>query len=787
MLPHSLRPFLLSLFFVGFVVPVVTAADWIHWRGPNQNGHALETGLPDSFDPAKKENVVWSAPYGGRSSPLVMGGRIYVLQGFGEGFGEGERVVCLEEKSGKKVWEHALPIFHSDVVSSRLGWTPLTADPATGYVYANTTAGDLVCLDKDGKKVWVRQLTEEFGRFTGYGGRIAAPIFDSGLVIIGIINSSWGDMARGANRFYAFDGKTGAVVWIADTGLPTRSTYQSNPVVAVIGGQRLLITGGGDGALHAFKVRTGEKVWTYPFAAGHASPSPIVDGNLVYAAHGEENLDSPTLGRVICVDASQIDPKTKKPKLVWEYQRSQRFGLSSPALADGVLYVPEDSGDLYAFDAKNGKVLWKFRYGTEVRGAPLVADGKLYIFDVKGKMWIIELDGKKAPTNTFDYQFREPGKQTETNGTPIAVNGRVYFNTRTDLLCLGDPKAKATPAKYKPMPEEAPYKEHAIAGVRLFPAEITAKPGETIKFKYVFVDANGREVTSNLPDPPKTWTIVTPAKTPTGAQPPPLAGKLEEGTLVLGPNPTQQGYVEFKMGDLTARARVRVAAQLPFRADFEKAPDGSSPGGWVNTNGKYLVHVLPDGNHVLSKVNNDARPPLAKAIAYITEPTATDYTVQTDFMGTQVRDKMPDAGLVNSRYVLMIDGKPDPERDNKHTVRITSWEARPRVNVVATYDWKPNTWYTTKFVVEQKEKTALVRGKVWEKGKPEPAAWTVEFEDPFPIRHGAGGLYGYIPNVSEQGGMAIPGSELFFDNLSIAPNGAPKQPAPKGPAPGEKK
>jgi outer membrane protein assembly factor BamB len=794
MLPTlSLRlPFALALLTA--LTASANAADWTHWRGPNQNGHSLETGLPDSFDPAKKENVIWSAPYGGRSSPLVLGGRIYVLQGFGEGFGESERVVCLDEKSGKKLWEYAVPIFHSDVVSSRLGWTPLTADPATGHLYVNTTAGDLICLDKDGKKVWVRQLTEEFGRFTGYGGRISAPIFDSGLVIIGIINSAWGDTARGANRFYAFDGKEGKVVWIADTGLQNRSTYQSNPVVAVIGGQRLLITAGGDGALHAFKVRTGEKVWSYAFSAGAANPSPVVDGNLVYAAHGEENLDSPTLGRVICVDASIIDPKTKKPKLVWEYQKSQRFGLSSPALADGVLYMPEDSGDLYAFDAKNGKFLWKHRYGTEVRGAPLVADKKIYIFDVKGKLSIIPIDGKNKPdpADVFEYQFREVinGRPvvSETNGTPIAVNGRVYFNTRTDLLCLGDPKAKAAPAKYKPMPEEAPYKENAIAAARLFPYEVTAKAGATVKFQVVLVDANGREVKSNLPDPVAEWTIVTPAKTPTGAQPPPLVGKLEgttgEGTVVLGPNPSQQGYVEFKMGPHTARARIRVAPQLPFHADFDKAPAGSSPGGWVNTNGKYIVKQLPDGNHVLSKVNDDARPPLAKAIGYVTEPDATDYTVQVDFMGTEVRGKLPDAGLVNSRYVLMIDGKPDPDRDNKHTVRITSWEARPRVNVVVTYDWKPDTWYTARFVVEQKEKTALVRGKVWKKGEPEPGAWTVEFEDPNPIRNGAGGLYGYIPNVSEQGGMTLPGSELYFDSLHITRNGAA---APKPKAPDEKK
>lgn len=759
---------------------LASAADWVHWRGPAMNGHSLEKGLPADFDPAKKENVAWTAPYGGRAAPLVMGGRVYVLQGYGEGLGESERVVCLDEATGKKLWEFEQRIYHAEIVSSRLGWSPLTGDPAAGTVFAHTTAGNLVCLDKDGKLVWQRQMTEEFGRVSGYGGRIAAPTFDSGLVVFGMLSSSWGDQARGWNRFVALDGKTGAVVWIAETPYPLKSTYQSNPVVAVIGGQRLLITGGGDGALHAFKVRTGEHVWSYKFSGGAVNPSPVVDGNLVYCSHGEENPDKPIIGRVICVDASQIDPKEKEPKLVWEYIGGKRFGLSSPALADGVLYVPEDSGELYAFDAKSGKILWKHRYATEVRGAPLVADSKVYIFDVKGRLSIVPLKngGKVKPDedDVFVYQFRETIKgkvvQTETNGTPIAVNGRVYLTSRTDLLALAGPNAKPAKVNYKPMPAE-PASDGKAVGARLFPHEITAKPGTEVKFEVVYFDANGRPV--KAPAGGKaTWSIVTPGKTPTGAQPPPLAAKVTgtatEGALALEKNPSQQGYVEFTDGMVTARARVRVAAQVPIRADFDKAPDGSSPAGWVNTNGKFLVKKLADGNHVLSKLNTDARPPLAKANGYITTPDASDYTVAADVMGTEVRGKLPDAGLINSRYTFVLDGKPDAEL-GKRTVRLTSWEARPRINVAVPFEWQPDTWYSMKLTVEQEEKQAVIRGKIWKKGDEEPKGWTIEFRDPVPNRTGAAGLYGYISNVQEANGKVEPGSELYFDNLAVTPNG----------------
>ena len=55
MLPSlSLRlPFALAL-LAGLTASAAQGADWIHWRGPNQNGHSLETGLPDSFEPTQK-------------------------------------------------------------------------------------------------------------------------------------------------------------------------------------------------------------------------------------------------------------------------------------------------------------------------------------------------------------------------------------------------------------------------------------------------------------------------------------------------------------------------------------------------------------------------------------------------------------------------------------------------------------------------------------------------------------------------------------------------------------
>jgi len=780
-----------AVLILGLCAIPTLAGDWLHWRGPEQNGVSKETGLPDTFSVGEvgKNNLIWKKPIGGRSAPLIYKGNLYLITASGSGLTEGERVVCMSETTGELVWEKAFNVFHTDIVSSRLGWTSLTIDPVAGSVFCHGTQGHVYCFDaKTGAVKWLRNLTEEFGRVTGYGGRIVSPIYDSGLVIVGMINSSWGNHARAANRFVAFDSTTGEVVWWAESPYAIRGTYYSNPVVSVINGQRTLITSGGDGYAHAFKVRTGERLWSYRFSEGVANPSPVVDGNLVYAAHGEENPGGGPIGKIVCLDASKVDAKTKQPKLVWETKKIQlangttrqgiRFGLASPAIADGILYAPDDAGELYAFDAKTGKGLWTYKYGTVSRGAPLVVDGKLYIFDVNAKLSVLKLNGQDEPQELEVLPFRSVQGQgfVETHGTPVAVNGRLFFCTREFMYCIGKGDSKPTTPVYKPLAAEPALAEDAApTAIRIVPAEVTSAPGKVVEFRVEFLDANGRTV--KAPEGAKIeWAIPTPP-VPMGATagPPALNGEIKadgaKAIVTVGKLPSQQGYVSAKLGTIVApMARVRVAPQLPISVDFEKTPEGVAPGGWVNANGKYVVKKLDDGNKVLSKINNDSRPPIARAYSYITLPTSTGYSIECDVQASMVRSKMPDMGIVNSRYLLVMDGKDDTEFANERTLRIISWEARPRINKGVAFPWKEKVWYRMKFVIDMEGKEAILRGKVWDKATPEPEAWTVEFRDPAPNTEGAAALYGYVTNMLVTEDKTLPGSEIFYDNLLVKPN-----------------
>ena len=148
---------------------------------------------------------------------------------------------------------------------------------------------------------------------------------------------------------------------------------------------------------------------------------------------------------------------------------------------------------------------------------------------------------------------------------------------------------------------------------------------------------------------------------------------------------------------------------------------GAVPAGWVNTQGKYRVVEIKedDGMHkVLFKVNNNPRPPLARANAYITLPSSTNYTIQADMKGVAVNQQLGDMGVIANRYLLLMDPKTTPE-DPIPKLRLVTWEALPpepagRVSASTHFKWSEKVWYTVKLTVTVEANQAIAKGKAWE-------------------------------------------------------------------------
>jgi outer membrane protein assembly factor BamB len=738
------------------------AADWSNWRGPEQNGVARDVNLPDKW------TLIWQNNYGSRTTPIVQGGHVYTISRVGQGVTQQERVNCFDAETGNPLWEHRFNVFFTDIVAERLGWTNLVGDPETGNVYAHTTGGFLVCFSKDGKILWQHSVIEEYGRIAGYGGRVTSPIVDGDLLLLGLVNATWGQNAIGRNRFVAFDKKTGNVVWWASTGLPVKDTYYSVPIVAVVGGQRLLISGGGDGGVHAFKVRTGEKVWSHVLCNGAVNCSPVVSGDLIYIGHGEENKGSNTQGAVVCLDGSKV--ANGKPKVVWE-EKGIKEKFASPVIHEGKLYVCDEAGRLYCLNAKNGEELWNYDYGKQTRGSPVLADGKIYVTEVDSKFHILKPTADGCDELHAQYFPPRPdGAIVQLNASPAVANGRIYVTSTVGLYCIGTKNGKA--GTVPPPVKEAPVaKDAKPAHLQVYPGEVVLQPGESAELTARAFDDHGRLIGETK----VTWSLAgmrppegAPSPAPGTSSPPPapaLLGELsaKEGTTtkvtVAKAPPGQFGRVVATLGDLTGSCRVRVAPRLPYSADFSKVPVGRTPGGWVNTQGKFSVIELKDGKKVLKKRNDAPSPLVARANAFIGLPSMRDYTIEADVQSTKVGDDLSDVGVVANRYVLQLSG-------NVQQVGIISWDAQKRVDKSIAFSWKPDVWYRLKLTVEVNGDKAMVKGKVWPRAEAEPKDWTIEFVDPAPNKEGAPALYGYSAGI-------LPdrlGSEIYYDDVRVTPN-----------------
>jgi outer membrane protein assembly factor BamB len=754
------------------------AEDWTHWRGPTQNGVSNDKNLPDDWNP-KGKNVIWSAPVGSRSAPVVSRGKVYLIGSVNpDQVTEQERVTCLDAETGKTVWEHRFNVFLTDIVTNRVGWAVPCADPETGNVYTHGTQGLLTCFSEDGKIVWQHSLTEEYGRVSGYGGRTSSPIVIDDLVIIHMVQSSWGDNGRGGFRFAAFDKKTGENRWWSKTDVPPLDTTYSVPIALDVNGMKLVIAGGGDQAIHALKANTGEHVWKMIFTAARGiNVSPVADyqKGWVYFCQSEENVGTNVQGCVMCVDAGKVE-KDGTPKIIWK-KLGILSGFGSPVLHEGRLYVVDNTAKMFCLDAATGNEIWTHKYGRNTKGSPVLADGKFYVGEVSSTWHVFRpLKDKAEKISSTRIPAGPGGTLVEVNSSPAVANGRIYFADTDNVYCVGSSREKPPVSPTTPDPINKPKPPVGPATFALvFPGDVSLKPGETYNVTLRLYDANGQFIGTKNAD---SWTLPTapppppvPGSPPNNAPIPALQGSVSpEGKVIISPSvKAQSGVVQGKITvdgkEIVAKGRVRVYPVLPFEENFEEVDLDRIPTGWINLAGKFRTVKNTDGTRVMKKLANNPNPLLARAYGYLGTPEMSEYTISADIMCNAKEENkvinMPNMGVANCRYLLAIDG-------TKQKLNLGSWESRRRVESNMDFNCKPGVWYSFTFKVTQEGDKAICLGKVWQKGMPEPTDWTIKLEDPSPNRTGAPAIYAYATAIPTSG--KGDGTEAFFDNVKVVPN-----------------
>ena len=99
-----MRNKLLIVLFAAGLAPALLASDWPESRGPSRDGTSPETNLPSRWSPAG-ENLAWTLPFGGRSTPVIHGNRLYLqTTTVGDVSVTQERLVAVEANSGRVLW-----------------------------------------------------------------------------------------------------------------------------------------------------------------------------------------------------------------------------------------------------------------------------------------------------------------------------------------------------------------------------------------------------------------------------------------------------------------------------------------------------------------------------------------------------------------------------------------------------------------------------------------------------------------------------------------------------------
>jgi outer membrane protein assembly factor BamB len=162
------RPATIAFSFAGIAFCIFLTAAWVNgddwpcWRGPHGDGIARETGLLQEW-PAQGPKQLWNADLsGGFSSVVVADGRMFTQT---KGVNE-EVVVCLDVATGNDLWRYRYPCDYAahksftggGMPASRTG--PRSTPTVDGdRVYTLGATGTFLCLEtKTGKKVWQQDL-----------------------------------------------------------------------------------------------------------------------------------------------------------------------------------------------------------------------------------------------------------------------------------------------------------------------------------------------------------------------------------------------------------------------------------------------------------------------------------------------------------------------------------------------------------------------------------------------------------------------------------------------------
>jgi outer membrane protein assembly factor BamB len=392
--------------------------NWPRWRGPLENGHTTETGLPVSWTDA---DLAWKTdlPGSGQSTPVVWGDRIFLTTALEGGK---ERVVLgLDRHTGKILWQQSAWKGEPEKVHIMNGWASSTCVTDGEIVIAFFGRGGIHAYTVDGKPLWSRDL----GKFESPWGVSACPI----LVDDMIVQNCDADIG---GYITALDKRTGKDIWRTERPLkadPTKSMRGwSTPIVVTAGGRREIVVNGHDG-VRAYDPANGRELWYCKSFNGRGEPTVTPAGDVLCVVNG------------LSGDFYSVRPggegDVTKSHMAWHTPRKGGRDCPSPIVVGKFVIVVDMRGLATCYDATDGHEYWKERIVGQVgncSASPIAANGLVYFVVEDGRTIVIK-PGEKLE---IVAESNLPCSDEEIfRASPTPSNGQLFIRSTKVLYAVG--------------------------------------------------------------------------------------------------------------------------------------------------------------------------------------------------------------------------------------------------------------------------------------------------------------------------------------------------------------
>lgn len=416
MIPKALAPALLFAVLASAedgVKMITTEGEganyWPGWRGPSAQGYVKGSGYPDTW--SSTDNVVWrtSIPGEGNSSPIVWDDRIFLTTS--RTGGHKLSLMSFDRGNGQLRWETEIPQRGVERGHAKNGHASATPVTDGTRVYASFGTHGLFAFDFDGAIAWQAAVP----KLDNYHGSAGSPILYQNTVIIYQDHQAQSFVA-------AFHKQTGKMVWRTERDA---RTGWGTPIVIHTGTRDELIVSS-QHRVTAYDPATGTELWYVTGNKFEVIPTPVVGHDLVFASSGRA-------GPTIAIRPGGRGDVTDT-HVVWSSPKGAPF-VPSGIIVDEQLYTINDmQAIITSFEAKTGNVLFQGRLGNAPKegfsASPVTVDGKVFFTNDEGETFVL----KAGPTFELLHMNRLGSR---TLASPALVDGRWYFRTRNELICIG--------------------------------------------------------------------------------------------------------------------------------------------------------------------------------------------------------------------------------------------------------------------------------------------------------------------------------------------------------------